>query len=88
MALASASGGNRIDAIDIARGIALLAMAIYHFTWDLEFFGYAEPGLTAVGGWKLFARAIASSFSSSSASAFTSVIARKSAGSHSPAASP
>lgn len=52
----------RITAIDIARGVALLAMAIYHFTWDLEFFGYAEPGLTAAGGWKLFARCIASSF--------------------------
>ena len=37
-------------------------MAIYHFTWDLEFFGYLEPGLTAHGGWKLFARCIASSF--------------------------
>lgn len=52
----------RIDAIDIARGVALVAMAIYHFTWDLEFFGYAEPGLTQQGGWKLFARCIASSF--------------------------
>ena len=52
----------RISAIDLARGLALVAMAIYHFTWDLEFFGYAEPGLTAQGGWKLFARAIASSF--------------------------
>lgn len=52
----------RIDAIDIARGVALLAMAVYHFAWDLEFFGYVEPGLTAVGGWKLFARSIASSF--------------------------
>ena len=37
-------------------------MAVYHFTWDLEFFGYAEPGMTAVGGWKMFARCIASSF--------------------------
>ncbi len=37
-------------------------MAIYHFTWDLEFFGYVPPGMTAVGGWKLFARCIASSF--------------------------
>lgn len=37
-------------------------MAIYHFAWDLEFFGYAEPGMTAFGGWKLFARCIASSF--------------------------
>lgn len=52
----------RIDAIDIARGAALVAMAIYHFTWDLEFFGYVPPAMTAVGGWKLFARSIASSF--------------------------
>ncbi len=52
----------RIDAIDIARGMALIAMAIYHFTWDLEFFGYVPPAMTAVGGWKLFARCIASSF--------------------------
>ena len=53
---------NRIETIDLARGIALVAMAIYHFTWDLEFFGYAEPGLTAAGGWKYFARSIAASF--------------------------
>ena len=52
----------RIDAIDIARGMALVAMAIYHFTWDLEFFGHVPPAMTAVGGWKLFARCIASSF--------------------------
>ncbi|MBL8581256.1 MAG: DUF1624 domain-containing protein [Rhizobiaceae bacterium] len=52
----------RIEAIDLARGFALLAMAVYHFTWDLEFFGYLDPGTTAVGGWKLFARCIASSF--------------------------
>lgn len=53
---------SRIEAIDLARGGALVAMAVYHFTWDLEFFGYADPGMTAQGGWKLFARAIASSF--------------------------
>ncbi len=52
----------RIDAIDMARGAALVAMAIYHFAWDLEFFGYTPPGMTAVGGWKLFARCIAASF--------------------------
>ena len=52
----------RIEAIDLARGAALIAMAIYHFTWDLEFFGYLEPGMTAHGGRKLFARCIASSF--------------------------
>ncbi|MBX3574821.1 MAG: DUF1624 domain-containing protein [Mesorhizobium sp.] len=58
----SASPRSRIEWIDLARGVALVAMAVYHFTWDLEFFGYAEPGMTAVGGWKLFARCIASSF--------------------------
>jgi uncharacterized membrane protein len=52
----------RIEAIDLARGAALIAMAIYHFTWDLEFFGYIDAGTTTVGGWKLFARSIASSF--------------------------
>lgn len=52
----------RIDALDLARGLALVAMAIYHFAWDLEFFGYAPPGMTAEGGWRLFARLIASSF--------------------------
>ncbi|MDF1600002.1 heparan-alpha-glucosaminide N-acetyltransferase [Mesorhizobium sp. YIM 152430] len=53
---------SRIELIDAARGFALVAMAIYHFAWDLEFFGYATPGMTAVGGWRLFARSIASSF--------------------------
>jgi uncharacterized membrane protein len=37
-------------------------MAVYHFTWDLEFLGYIDAGTTAVGGWKLFARSIASTF--------------------------
>ena len=58
----AAAPRRRITAIDIGRGVALVAMAIYHFTWDLEFFGYVERGLTAVGGWKMFARCIASSF--------------------------
>lgn len=52
----------RIGAIDLARGVALVAMAVYHFSWDLEFFGYADPGMTTSGGWRIFARAIASSF--------------------------
>ncbi|NKB83650.1 heparan-alpha-glucosaminide N-acetyltransferase [Brucella grignonensis] len=52
----------RLERIDIARGVALIAMAIYHFGWDLEFFGYMAPATTAHGGWKIFARCIASSF--------------------------
>ncbi|MEO3385672.1 DUF1624 domain-containing protein [Mesorhizobium sp. CAU 1741] len=58
----SANDKPRLETIDFARGIALVAMAIYHLAWDLEFFGYADPGMTATGGWRLFARSIASSF--------------------------
>ncbi len=58
----TAAHPRRIAAIDAARGVALVAMAIYHFTWDLEFFGYAPPGTAAEGGWRIFARMIAGSF--------------------------
>ncbi|MGY6710240.1 MAG: DUF1624 domain-containing protein [Rhizobiaceae bacterium] len=53
---------SRIEAIDLARGAALAAMIVFHFAWDLEFFGYAPAGMTRETGWALFARAIASSF--------------------------
>ena len=33
----------RFDAVDVARGLALVAMAAYHFTWDLSWFGVIEP---------------------------------------------
>ena len=52
----------RLAFIDVARGLALLAMALYHFVWDLEFFGYVAAGTAGTGGWKIFARLIASSF--------------------------
>lgn len=52
----------RIGALDTLRGLALLAMASYHFTWDLELFGYLEPGTATEGLWKLYARGIATSF--------------------------
>lgn len=53
---------NRIGHLDALRGIALVAMAVYHFAWDLEFFGYIDGGTTGAGGWKMFARMIAGSF--------------------------
>jgi len=58
----SAKLKSRLEAIDLGRGVALAAMAVYHFAWDLEFFGYAAPGMIAQTGWKLFARSIATSF--------------------------
>jgi uncharacterized membrane protein len=52
----------RVEAVDLARAVALLAMAHYHLIWDLETFGYLDPG-TAGSGWpKLYARGIASTF--------------------------
>lgn len=53
---------NRIPLIDLLRGFALVAMTIYHFTWDLEFFGYLVPATINEPGWVAFARAIATSF--------------------------
>lgn len=52
----------RYLALDSARGLALVAMAIYHFGWDLSFFGYVTSAAVNEGPWKLFARGIASSF--------------------------
>lgn len=60
--LSSPPAKHRIEAIDVARGVALLAMASFHFTWDLEFFGYIEGATTAHGLPRLYARAIASTF--------------------------
>ena len=52
----------RIHAIDLARTFALMAMAMYHFTFDLMLFGHLPPGFVFQGPWPLIARAIASSF--------------------------
>lgn len=52
----------RVGILDTARGVALIAMATYHFTWDMEFMGYLAPGTAETGWLKIYARAIASSF--------------------------
>ena len=64
MAEAASSEGRRgrIVAIDVARGVALVAMTIYHLSWDLAFFGYLDSSLVGARPWILFARAIATSF--------------------------
>ncbi|MEM8751236.1 MAG: heparan-alpha-glucosaminide N-acetyltransferase [Pseudomonadota bacterium] len=54
--------GSRIAVIDTARGVALIAMTIYHFTWDLEFFGWLLPATATTTPLLEFARAIAFSF--------------------------
>jgi uncharacterized membrane protein len=52
----------RIGLVDTARGAALIAMATYHFSWDLEFMGYLQPGTAETGWLKIYARAIAATF--------------------------
>lgn len=53
---------HRLHWLDIARGLALLAMASYHFMWDLASFGYLEPGFPSTGWPRIYARVIASTF--------------------------
>ncbi|RUM25486.1 DUF1624 domain-containing protein [Rhizobium vallis] len=52
----------RIGLLDTARGVALIAMATYHFSWDMEFMGYLAPGTAETGWLKIYARAIATTF--------------------------
>ena len=53
---------NRILWIDVFRGISILAMIIFHFAFDLMFFGFTKPNLIYQPDWQLFQRTIASSF--------------------------
>ena len=52
----------RVPVIDIARGLAVVAMVIYHFAWDLSTLALANFQVVGSPGWNLFARAIAASF--------------------------
>lgn len=61
-AMSPASISRRFDLVDLARGLALLAMAVFHFAYDLSFFGLIETDVPADPAWRLFARCIAASF--------------------------
>lgn len=52
----------RIPALDIARTGALVAMALFHFVFDLEMFGHVAPGTASTGIWRALAVATAGSF--------------------------
>ncbi|WP_306222799.1 heparan-alpha-glucosaminide N-acetyltransferase [Bosea beijingensis] len=53
---------SRLAIVDIARGVALLAMIVYHFAYDLSMFRLIETDIATEPGWRLFARGIAGSF--------------------------
>ena len=56
------SSFNRSQLIDGLRAIAVLAMIVYHFAWDLGFFNIVDPFIVNSGWWKIFAISIGSSF--------------------------
>ena len=59
---AGLSAHGRYAWLDLARGIALIAMAIYHFVWDLSLFGLVSPQTPFEPHWRYLARATAGSF--------------------------
>jgi len=52
---------NRFFEIDFFRGVALLMMIVFHFLWDLNFFGFTNISLYK-GFWGLFQITTASTF--------------------------
>jgi uncharacterized membrane protein len=52
----------RIIAVDALRGMAIIAMIMYHFAWDLGFFGFISVDVAENLGWVVFARTIAGTF--------------------------
>ena len=70
MAVLSAAGSpveaaaprRRIVWLDAARGVAILAMVAYHFSFDLMFFGHVDWPVTSSPAWCAFAASIASTF--------------------------
>lgn len=53
---------SRLIALDVARTLALIAMVIFHFTFDLALFGYIAADTMQQPFWYYFARTIAGSF--------------------------
>ena len=62
MVISLAYRPNRIAWIDNARGLAIVAMVIFHFSFDLMYFGYAPAGLVYQLEWRVFESSIAGSF--------------------------
>ena len=52
----------RVDAVDCARGVALIGMAIYHLSWDLADFRLASPMLPFTPQMRLLSHIVASAF--------------------------
>jgi uncharacterized membrane protein len=52
----------RLQIIDLIRGIAVVAMIVYHFSWDLKHFGLISVDVGSDPLWRGFAHTIAGTF--------------------------
>jgi uncharacterized membrane protein len=59
---AGARPGGRVDAIDCARGLALIGMAAFHLSWDLADFRLVSPILPFTPPMRLLSHIVASAF--------------------------
>lgn len=62
IASTDAAPAARIAAVDIARGVAIVAMVVYHLNWDLAAHGITGLDVVEDPLWKGFARGIAGTF--------------------------
>jgi uncharacterized membrane protein len=51
----------RLWEVDTARGVAVVAMVIFHFMWDLQYFGLTNVNVFSTP-WQIFARSIGTTF--------------------------
>jgi uncharacterized membrane protein len=58
----AAGRAQRLAIIDVLKGVAIIAMIVYHFAWDLSAYQLIGADVTNELGWRIFARAIASTF--------------------------
>lgn len=58
----SAAASKRLASVDLARGLALWAMLVFHLVWDLAAFGWIDADAPHTPGMRWFGHAIAASF--------------------------
>ena len=58
----TATARRRFPLIDAARGVAIIAMVVFHLAWDLYFLGFIDTDISTYPFWTAFQKAIVSSF--------------------------
>ena len=53
---------SRYQLFDVARGVAILAMVVFHVAWDLYYFGFSPVDVTTDPPWVIFQKTILTGF--------------------------